>query len=203
MTQQARFCRYCGGPLQEGPIEGDCVERMACGNCHSVHYENPIILVACIIHDDDKLLWIKRAQNPARGKWALPGGYMECGESLEEAAARELQEETGLCVEPEKLILSSVSSITAIDQIYVLYRCEHRGVLPIRTAEAEEAVFLTEADAPWTDLAYPSTASYMRDFYRSLRTGTFKIYTSQFGVEENTFRSWALTDPYGRSGRFS
>ena len=65
---------------------------------------------------------MRRAEDPQRGFWAIPAGYMEHGETLAEAAARELREETGLVLKPEALRLYSLGSITPISQLYVAFR---------------------------------------------------------------------------------
>lgn len=62
-------------------------------------YPRPALTVDCVIADGDRVLLIKRGKEPYAGRWALPGGYVNEGETVEEAAARELKEETGLSLE--------------------------------------------------------------------------------------------------------
>ena len=88
------FCSNCGSPdLVLSIPPNDTVVRKICQNCHTIHYENPKIIVATIPIKDGKVLLCKRAIEPMKGKWTLPGGYMENGESAEEGAAREMWEE--------------------------------------------------------------------------------------------------------------
>ncbi len=68
-----------------------------CPNCHRTLYENPVPAVAvAVLHERVKILLIKRGVEPGAGKWSLPGGYIDLGESAEAAALRELEEETAL-----------------------------------------------------------------------------------------------------------
>ncbi len=74
-----------------------------CDACQFIAYDNPKILVACIASWQDKVLWMKRATEPQRGYWAIPSGFMESGETPEQAAARELHEETRAHIDPASL----------------------------------------------------------------------------------------------------
>lgn len=67
-------------------------------------YRNPALTVDTIIMDDNKLVLIKRLNNPYKDHWALPGGFVEYGETVEDAAVREAKEETGLDIKLEKLV---------------------------------------------------------------------------------------------------
>ncbi len=73
---------------------------------HSREYPSrPLLGVAGILfHADGSLLMVQRGQEPARGRWSIPGGLVEVGERMETAVARELHEETGLLIEPLQLV---------------------------------------------------------------------------------------------------
>ncbi len=62
-------------------------------------YRNPALTVDVVVIDGNKILLVKRGQSPHQGEWALPGGFVECGETSEAAAKREVQEETGIAIE--------------------------------------------------------------------------------------------------------
>ena len=97
------FCPYCG----EKVIEKSFGERnhCYCQKCDIIHYENPLPAVAALVlNQKDQLLLVKRSVEPAKGKWCLPGGFIEIDESIEEAVLRELEEETGIKGEIEGLI---------------------------------------------------------------------------------------------------
>jgi len=116
------FCCYCGSALVMRIPDGDDCSRPWCHACQEAHYRNPTILVAVFLHCANKLLWTRRGIDPGKGKWAFPAGFVECNESLQQAAARELREETKISVAPEQLIPMSISSVLPIDQIYVVFR---------------------------------------------------------------------------------
>ena len=78
---------------------GDNMERQVCSQCEWIHYENPRIIVSAICLWQNQLLLCRRAIAPRYGFWTLPGGFMEVGETMEEAAMREVFEEAGADVE--------------------------------------------------------------------------------------------------------
>jgi len=95
MIRTPLYCPYCAEPFVKRHHDGR--ERLYCPRCNEVYYENPLPAVtALVLKENDELLLGKRSVEPARGAWCLPGGFMELGETMEEAALRELQEETGL-----------------------------------------------------------------------------------------------------------
>ena len=71
-------------------------DRYYCLECNTIHYENPKPTATIICPKNNEILLVKRAVNPSKGRWCLPGGFIERGESPEEAAVRELNEETRL-----------------------------------------------------------------------------------------------------------
>jgi len=90
-----KFCSYCGQKVIERTVEGRV--HSCCQKCDRIHYDNPFPAVAALVlNQDNQLLLVKRSVEPARGKWCLPGGFIEIDESIEEAVLRELEEETGL-----------------------------------------------------------------------------------------------------------
>lgn len=96
-----KFCPKCATPLVKR-ID-DRVERPICPKCGFVQYRNPAPAAGAVIFKEGKLLLVKRAHEPYPGKWTVPAGFMEWGESPEETSIRELKEETNLDVELQGL----------------------------------------------------------------------------------------------------
>lgn len=97
------FCAICGAKL----IQADDGQSMRphCTACHRFFYTNPVPAACCFLEDErGHLLLVQRSIEPRRGLWTLPGGFVEAGETAEEGALRELQEETGLIGRNPKLL---------------------------------------------------------------------------------------------------
>ncbi len=92
-----RFCPCCGGVLAKRRLNEQ--ERLVCRECGRVLYVNPAVGVAVVVRRGLEILWGRRAGGPYKGAWCLPCGYVEWGEEVRAAAAREFLEETGLVVE--------------------------------------------------------------------------------------------------------
>jgi ADP-ribose pyrophosphatase YjhB (NUDIX family) len=88
--------------LEVGVIDGK--ERKFCTNCDFIDYKNPLPVAVAIAVKDKKLLLIKRGIAPRKGAWGPPSGFIEVGETPEEACLRELKEETGVSGQVVRLI---------------------------------------------------------------------------------------------------
>lgn len=97
-----KFCPRCATELTVRDVHGQ--QRPACPNCRRVIYYDPKVAVTSLVQRDGKVLLVRRGNEPGYGLWSMPGGYMDRGEVVEEAAAREVLEETGLQVAIECLI---------------------------------------------------------------------------------------------------
>ncbi len=103
MRTELNYCWVCGGHAEEQFIEGR--DRKVCSKCNTILYQNPLpTTAALIVNESHEILLVQRAYAPARGKWGLPGGFMELGETPEEGVIRELHEETNLHGKTEQLI---------------------------------------------------------------------------------------------------
>jgi len=96
------FCSTCNTKNHFSEIEGQL--RYHCLNCETIHYQNPKPTATLVCIKNNEILLVKRAFNPAKGEWSLPGGFIELGETPQDAAKRELKEETNLNGEVIKLL---------------------------------------------------------------------------------------------------
>lgn len=97
-----QYCPLCASPMN--PYQEDGFQREKCSKCGWVHYHNSRPTASAIIVRDNKVLLCKRAKDPFKGKWDLPGGYLEEEESPEEALKREMKEELGVEIEIKNFI---------------------------------------------------------------------------------------------------
>ncbi|ROS01876.1 ADP-ribose pyrophosphatase YjhB (NUDIX family) [Sinobacterium caligoides] len=175
-----KYCCQCATELIQGKPEPDRVERKLCPECGYIAYENPTILVSAMMHYGDRLLWLRRDCEPRRGYWGVPAGFMECNETLPQAAARELFEETGVVIDPSQLSLYAIGSISYTNEIYVAFRGEMSSADFKAGDEAQEVALFSAEEMPWQDLAFGAVENYIRDYYRELKEGKFGLYLGDF-----------------------
>lgn len=99
-----RFCMHCGGETVLKYVAHEGKEREVCSACGRILYHNSKPCVGALIIDEDRILLVKRKQEPYKGYWDIPGGFLEGGEYPENGLLREIREETGLEVRPIELL---------------------------------------------------------------------------------------------------
>ncbi len=133
--------------------EGEDRERRVCGHCAFIDYQNPKIVAGAVVVKGDKFLLCWRAIEPRKGYWTLPAGFMELGESVEDAACREAREEAEAEIEIDQLL--AVYSVPRIGQVQIMFRARLDGDYGVG-AESEAVELFSWADIPWSDLAFPT-----------------------------------------------
>ena len=171
-----KFCSECGHKVERRILGDDTHPRFQCAGCGMVHYQNPKVLVSCYATWEDKALWMRRAAAPCIGKWTAPSGFVEEGESLQDAAARELFEETRARVDMAQMELHLIGNLVRMNQIYVVFRAPLLTPEFETTSEASEVRLFSHSDFPIGDFAFPEVAENINLFYRDLASKQFGVY---------------------------
>ena len=155
--EEARFCPRCGRPADVA-----FPRSLSCPHCGYGAYYNPKPVACAIPVDAGGRVWLlRRGFEPGKGRWTFPGGFVDLGESVEDAARRETDEELRLEIELGALI--GVYSRADDRIVLVVYAARALGE-PSTTAEATEIRAFAPAEIPWSELAFWSTERALRDF---------------------------------------
>ena len=156
-----RFCPLCAGALGRGPVPPDQREQAVCGACGFVFYLNPKVVAGTIPEQEGRILLTRRSINPGRGLWTFPGGFVDFGESVTDAAMRETLEETGLKVE-----LTGLHNVYSYPgaPVIIVYRALVVGGTLTACAENDLLEWVRPDDIPWEVLAFPSTRDALREW---------------------------------------
>jgi ADP-ribose pyrophosphatase YjhB (NUDIX family) len=116
------FCVSCGHAMETRSMDG--VERRACTQCTSVHWGNYSVGVGALVVKDNKVLLVRRAQDPGKGNWTNPGGYIEQMEPIEQTIVREVQEEAGVQTRVKRIVALRDQPRT-VHNIYIAFEMEY------------------------------------------------------------------------------
>jgi ADP-ribose pyrophosphatase YjhB (NUDIX family) len=175
-----KHCKNCGGAVvYRVPDDADARERAVCPACGTIHYENPLNVVGTIPVLGDRVLLCKRNIEPRRGKWTLPAGFMELGETAEQGAARETDEEAGAEYEMEGLF--AVMSVVRVGQVHLFYRARLLSERFDPGHETIEARLFAEEEIPWDDIAFRTVKAALEHYFTDRRRGCFdRVHTLDF-----------------------
>ena len=160
-----KFCNVCGAQVTLRIPEGDSHERHVCGSCDTIHYLNPKIIVGCLPVWEEKILLCKRAIEPRYGKWTLPSGFMENGETAEEGAMRETEEEARAQVEIERI--HTIYSLPQVGQVYLLYLSRLKNLEFSSGPESLEVRLFAEDEIPWNEIAFSAIKFCMKRYFEN------------------------------------
>lgn len=171
-----QHCRDCGSAVvYRLPDDGDTRERAICPSCGRVHYENPLNVVGTIpALPDGRVLLCLRAIEPRRGKWTLPAGFMELGETTSQGAARETDEEAGAQIVLGPLF--SVLNVQRVGQVHLYYRADLLSETFDPGHETLEARMFAEHEVPWEELAFRTVRETLLRWFADRRAGQFGIH---------------------------
>src|SRR5512139_4037351 len=154
MRPPVNFCQVCGHALIDRFAYGK--QRRACPECGYIHFQDPKVAAVVFIEQEGRVLLVRRAMNPERGKWALPAGYIDDGEDPRAAAIREVHEETGLDVEITDLVDVQSGPHTLGASIVIIYAARVISGTAQPLDDADAVLWLAATD-PLPDLAFEST----------------------------------------------
>lgn len=170
-----KHCRNCGaGVVYRVPDDGDTKQRAVCPACDTIHYENPLNVVGTVPWFGDKVLLCKRNIEPRWGKWTLPAGFMELGETTLEGAARETHEEAGAQIEMEGLF--TVLSVPRVGQVHLFYRAKLLSDVFDPGFETIEARLFAEHEIPWEEIAFRTVKETLEHFFADRKRGSFEVH---------------------------
>lgn len=158
-----KYCPRCGGKLSKKHLKKGEPERLVCSACEFVYFLDPKVAACVITEIDHRIVLVKRAIPPQRGKWVIPGGFVDLGETVPAAAIRETWEEVRLKVELNALV--GVYSYPGKPVVVIIYAAKVIGGTLQAADEALEAGLFTPADIPWEQLAFSSTRDALHDYF--------------------------------------
>ena len=165
-----KFCSACGATVSQRIPSGDNRHRFVCDDCGTIHYSNPNNVCGAILTQGDKVLLCRRAIQPRYGLWTLPAGFMENGETIAEAAARECIEEANASAQSLKLF--GVFSLPHISQVYLMFQGELASDDYHAGEESLEVGLFSREDIPWRELAFPVIGHSLRLYFEGVAGDT-------------------------------
>lgn len=160
----AAFCPECGTKLEQREAFGKT--RAVCPNCGHVHFEDPKVAVGVIVELNGGIVLGKRAHEPKLGCWSFPSGFVDSGEVLEDAARREVMEETGLEVRIDRLL--GAYSLAGDRVVFIAYAGTAVGGELVAGEECFEVATFPPDALP--ELAFPNDGPILEAWARTRQT---------------------------------
>lgn len=168
------YCSQCGAKGSYHIPDGDDRPRFVCSGCRAIHYSNPKLVVGCIPVWKERLLLCRRAIEPRYGKWTIPAGFLEIGETVQDGAKRETLEEAGARVGSLKPY--GLYNLSFIGQIYLIFLSRLKDQ-NFRAGHESLAVRLfAEREIPWDEMAFPVISKVLRRYFTDTANGRFSFH---------------------------
>ena len=161
------------GPIHRRIPDGDNRERLVCNDCGFVHYSNPKVMVGSVVHWEENILLCRREIEPRAGFWTLPAGFMENGETTEEAALRETWEEARARLQQQELYM--LFNLPHINQVYMFFRGELADLEFSAGEESLEVRLFHEHEIPWDKLAFPTVGKTLKQYFLDRQEQAFPV----------------------------
>jgi len=169
------YCSNCGKPTVTIKPPGDDRLRQVCPACKIIHYENPKVVVGCIPEWEEKILLCRRAIEPRYGKWTLPAGFLEIGETVAQGAMREAFEEA--CARVDDLVAYALYNLSFIGQVYIMFRGRLIDGSYQPGHESLSVKLFSEDQIPWDNLAFTVVEKTLKKYFKDRKIGKFTFFT--------------------------
>ena len=174
-----QFCSGCGAELRIEIPGDDHRPRYVCGQCSTVHYENPKVVAGCVTEYAGRILLCRRSIEPRYNCWTVPAGFMELGETVAEAAARETLEEA--CAEVKLGPMLAVVDVVQAGQVHIFYRGTLVDGKYAAGSETLEAELFAPADIPWQEIAFHSGYIALKQYLAQSEAGAEFVHCESAG----------------------
>ena len=159
-----RFCPVCGAGLKSTVLKENEQPRLLCEACEFVFYLDPKLVACALVEMNNKVVLLRRASSPEKGKWVVPGGYVDRGEEVRAAALRETKEECGIHIRINGLL--GVYSYAGWLEVVIVYLSEYVSGELVAADESMEVGLWSPEEIPWQNLAFRSTRDALMDYCR-------------------------------------
>lgn len=132
-------------------------------------------MVGTVPYSGERVLLCKRNIEPRKGKWTLPAGFMELGETTAEGAARETTEEAGAQFQMGPLF--TVMSVARVGQVHLYFLAELNNEQFNPGFETQEAKMFSESEIPWDELAFRTVQETLKHYFADKKSGQFDVHT--------------------------
>ena len=171
------YCVRCGAGVSFLVPAGDNLPRYVCNACGHVHYENPRLVVGCVVEYEGQILLCRRAIEPRLGFWTLPAGFMENGESTAAAASREAREEAGADIIIDAPF--AMISIAHINQVHLFYRGRLAAPEYSVGEESLAVELFAPTDIPWAELSFRSVTLCLERYLADRQHGRYTFHEAE------------------------
>jgi ADP-ribose pyrophosphatase YjhB (NUDIX family) len=173
-SRRIEHCPMCGTPVEHRIPADDNRERAVCPACEHIQYVNPLNVVGTLPTWEDQVLLCRRNIEPRKGYWTLPAGFMELGETTEQGAMRETDEEAGAHIELQGLYC--LLNVVQAGQVHLFYRARLLDTTFNPGPETIEAKLFRQSEIPWADLAFRTVKLTLERYFAERESGQFSVH---------------------------
>lgn len=158
-----KFCPRCGAEFSVEDVHIPNQPQLVCHTCQFIFYLDPKLVVMAVVTFQGKVLLLKRAEEPGKGKWALLAGHVERGEDPYLALQREAHEETGLEITITNVL--KVNSFPDVGMVQLIFAANATHDQITLNEESAAGHFFAVSKIPWGDIAFSSTKETLYEFF--------------------------------------